>query len=274
MKFPDPHLLVQEAGLPDDSLLGSVLVSELHRLHHSPRLGLRHALAADETGPFESALRRDKAQRGGAVIAEYKRASPSLGPFAAGVPLETQLESYEIGGAACFSVLAETAHFQGGAAQVRRAVRFNVPVLYKGFVIAESQLAEAAQSGAHAVLLIARVLRDHTAFFAREARARGLEPLVELHDDDEAPFAQEARARLVGLNARDLATFEMKTAPLAHLRPLFPDAVLIRESGLATPADARAAFAAGFDAVLIGEALMRSASPQFFLREIFAEEVR
>jgi indole-3-glycerol phosphate synthase len=118
------------------------------------------------------------------------------------------------------------------------------------------------------VLLIARVLKGHTAAFAEAARARGLEPLVELHDLTEVGYAQAAGARLVGINARDLSTFNLGAPHAGPLRQAFPEAVLIRESGLATPEDARAALRAGFDAVLIGEALMRSADPRGFLGRI------
>lgn len=275
MNLPDPSQIVAEARLPAGSALGCVLDSELQRLGRMARpAGCRRALGGNEAGPFEIALRRDRAERGIAVIAEYKRASPKLGPFAAGVQLEAQLEAYEVGGATCISVLAEAAHFHGGAEHVRRASRHRMPLLYKGFVLAESQLAEATLCGASAVLLIARVLQSHTALFAERARSYGLEPLVELHDTAEAVHARAAGARLIGYNARDLATFAVQATPAGNLRRLFPDAVLIRESGIANPAEARAAAADGFDAVLIGEALMRSPSPLTFLRAIFAEGTR
>jgi indole-3-glycerol phosphate synthase len=182
-----------------------------------------------------------------------------------------QLQAYQEGGASAFSILAEPAHFRGSAEQLRAAADFGVPRLYKGFVISEAHLAEAEAAGAEAVLLIARVLKGHTAAFAEAARARGLEPLVELHDLTEVGFAQAAEARLVGINARDLSTFTLGEPSAAPLRRAFPEAVLIRESGLATPEDARLALGAGFDAVLIGEALMRSPDPRGFLSRILAD---
>ena len=202
------------------------------------------------------------------MIAEFKQGSPSLGPFAAGTGLLGQLRSYRDGGAAAFSILVEPTFFLGSASDLRAASELGPPCLYKGFVISEAQLDEAAACGASAVLLIARVLRGHAAAFAEAARARGLEPLVELHDLTEIPYAQEAGAGLVGINARDLATFTLGAPSAAPLREAFPGAVLIRESGLATPEEARAALRAGFDAVLIGEALMRSANPRDFLSRI------
>ena len=95
-----------------------------------------------------------------------------------------------------------------------------------------------------------------------------MEPLIELHDLTEVPMAQAAEARLVGINARDLSTFTLGEPTAAPLRAAFPEALLIRESGLATPEDAQRALKAGFDAVLIGEALMRSADPEGFLKRI------
>jgi anthranilate phosphoribosyltransferase len=267
-KLPEPAEIVRESGIAAYSHLGRVLASEVRRLGETPA-HTGSILERHQAGRFEQALRRGRAERGGGVVAEYKLASPSLGAFAKPVPLEVQLEAYQLAGADCFSVLAEPQFFQGSPAHVRRASRFEVPVLYKGFVLSPLHLREAADHGATAVLLIARVLRAHTAAFADAARALGLEPLVELHELDEADYAVEAGARLVGVNTRDLATFEVRDISAAPWRARFPDAVLIRESGVRTPADAREAFAGGFDAVLIGEALMRSDDPRQFVREIF-----
>lgn len=267
--LPLPSDLVAAASLPPSSHLQRVLVAELARVATLP-VPEPSRQALTEPGPFEAALRRDAALRGGAVIAEYKQASPSLGPFAMGTPLLPQLEAYREGGASTFSILAEPAYFRGSGDHLKAAATLGLPRLYKGFVIAEAQLAEAEAAGAEAVLLIARVLKGHTAAFAAAARRRGLEPLVELHDLTEVGFAQDAQARLVGINARDLSTFTLGQTSAAPLRQAFPEAVLIRESGLATPEDARVALGAGFDAVLIGEALMRSPDPADFLRRTLA----
>ena len=268
--LPDPAALVHGTGLPAGSLLQKVLVAELARISSLPVASAPTRLRT-EVRPFESALRRDAEANGGAVIAEYKQASPSLGPFALGTPLLPQLQAYRDGGASAFSILAEPAYFLGSVEHLQQAAGLGLPRLYKGFAISEAQLAEAEASGAEAVLLIARVLRDHTAAFAEAARARGLEPLVELHNLTEVGFAQAAQARLVGINARDLSTFNLGVPHAGPLREAFPDAVLIRESGLATPEDARAALRAGFDAVLIGEALMRSPDPKGFLSRILTD---
>jgi indole-3-glycerol phosphate synthase len=271
IQLPDPASLVHGTGLSSSSHLQRVLVSELARLAELPAAPAPRRAPQAGPGPFESALRRDAKARGGAVIAEYKQASPSLGPFAMGTPLLAQLQAYVDGGASAFSILAERAYFRGAVEHLRAAADLGVPRLYKGFVISEVQLAEAESAGAEAVLLIARVLKEHTAVFAKAARTRGLEPLVELHDLTEVGFAQAAGARLVGINARDLSTFNLGVPTAEPLRRVFPEAMLIRESGLATPEDARTALRAGFDAVLIGEALMRSPDPRGFLSRILTD---
>lgn len=271
MSFPDPDSLVRNSGVPADSHLGRVLASEVARLGEAEIRATGPGTGATGAGRFERVLRAAQARRGGAVIGEFKLASPSLGTFAPAVTIEAQLEAYEVAGVDAFSVLAEPRFFGGSARHVSRAARFASPVLYKGFVLSPAQLLEAAACGAAAVLLIARVLREHTSRFAEAGRALGLEPLVELHDLAEADFARAAQVRLIGLNARDLVTFEIREVGAGALRARFPDAVLIRESGVSSPAEARAAYASGFDAVLVGEALMRSADPRRFLRETFPE---
>ena len=268
-QLPEPRALVRAAALAPSHLL-RVLEAELERLEPATTRNAAAFVPRQSSGAFEVALRRDAA-RGGAIIAEYKQASPSLGPFALGTPLLPQLRAYREGGAAAFSILAEPTYFKGSAEHLRDAAELGLPRLYKGFVISEAQLDEAAAVGAEAVLLIARVLREHTTAFAEAARARGLEPLVELHDLTEVPFAQAAGARLVGINARDLATFTLGAPTAEPLRRAFPEALLIRESGLATVEEARQALRAGFDAVLMGEALMRSPDPADFLGRILAD---
>lgn len=270
--FPNPKDLVQGTGLAPSSHLQRVLLSELKRVPELPSApgAKRESRSVDQAGPFESALRESYSREGGAIIAEYKQGSPSLGPFAAGTSLRDQLMAYQAGGAACVSILTEPRYFLGSHNHLAQAAELGLPSLYKGFVISEGHLFDAAAAGASAVLLIARVLKEHTAAFAEAARALGLEPLVELHDLTEIPAAQASEARLVGINARDLSTFTLGAPSAAPLRKAFPSAVLIRESGLATPEDAVEMFAAGFDAVLIGEALMRSANPKGFLERVLA----
>ena len=215
-------------------------------------------------GPFERALRRAELP----VIAEFKRASPSLGPFATDAVLPDKLAAYLRGGAAAFSILAEAGHFGGRPEDFPAALAFGVPVLYKGFVCTRAHLEEAAALGAQAVLLIARVLGPELPAYASAARVLGLEPLVELHAAEEIPLAQASQARLVGWNVRNLADFSEGAADCRPLREAFPQAILIRESGLRTPEAARAALDQGFDALLMGEVLMRAADPDAFLARV------
>ena len=262
--LPPLHDVLRDARLPAGSHLTRVVESEAARIAQAD---IASAPKRAIDARFERSLRDTKVRNGGAVIAEFKRASPSLGSFAADHDFDTQLQAYRDGGAAAVSILAEPALFKGSADEVRSAARYGMPRLYKGFVLDARHLDEAVTGAqADAVLLIARVLGKHTAAFADAARERGLEPLVELHELGEIPFARDSGAALVGINARDLASFAIGTPTADPLREAFPDAVLIRESGLATPDDARTAFAQGFDTVLIGEALMRSDDPAAFLR--------
>ncbi|MDR3671680.1 MAG: indole-3-glycerol-phosphate synthase [Holophaga sp.] len=261
---PSPEALLEHAA--SLGILRDLLASELERSRgmaasSPPRPGHR---AGAGMGPFEAALRQAPLP----VIAEFKRGSPSLGPFAAGADIRERLAGYARGGAAACSILAEPAWFLGRPEDFNRAKACGLPLLYKGFVCTEAHLDEAAARGAQAVLLITRILGEHLAGFADAARARGLEPLVEVHGLDELPAAQAAGVRMVGWNARDLADFSVRRAPGALLRAAFPEALLIRESGIRTAEDARAALAEGFDALLIGEALMRAPDPAAFLARI------
>jgi len=215
-------------------------------------------------GPFELALRRAPLP----VIAEFKRASPSLGPFALEADIASRLGAYARGGAACLSVLAEPRWFGGRPGDIPLALGFGLPVLYKGFVCTRKHLEEAVALGAQAVLLIARVLGGELPAYASAARALGLEPLVELHAVHEIAVAQESHARLVGWNVRNLADFSEGPADAEPLRQAFPEALLIRESGLRSPELAREALAQGFDALLMGESLMRAADPAAFLKAV------
>jgi len=263
---PTPETLLRDAP---QGILGELLASELAR---APRILARspfRELAAKGMGPFEAALRAAPAP----VIAEFKRASPSLGPFAAQADLRERLGGYVRGGAAACSILAEPARFLGRPEDFFAAKAFGLPVLYKGFVCTEAHLDEAAAFGAQAVLLIARLLGRHLPGFAAAARLRGLEPLVEVHEPGEIVHAQAACVRMVGWNARDLTDFSVLRAPSALLREAFPGALLVRESGLHSAGDAAAALAE-FDAVLMGEALMRAGDPAAVLGAIRRPGVR
>jgi indole-3-glycerol phosphate synthase len=259
---PSPETLLEGAG--GLGILKDLLASELIRaqdLHHPAPFRTR---LQKGMGPFEAALRQGPLP----VIGEFKRASPSLGPFARQADIRERLEGYVQGGVAAFSILAEPAFFLGRPEDYTVARALGRPILYKGFVCTLAHLDEASALGAQAVLLIARLLGEYLPSFAAAARVRGLEPLVEIHDTCEIPQVQAAHVRMVGWNARDLSDFSVREAQAARLREAFPGALLVRESGLRTPEQARAALAAGFDALLIGEALMRHADPAGFLAQV------
>ena len=206
---------------------------------------------------FAAALRRPGEVR---LLAEVKRRSPSAGEIRPGAdPVDVAL-AYQDGGAAALSVLTDRDFFGGELGfleRVRAAV--DLPVLRKDFVVDALQLAEARAAGADAVLLIARILPGgRLAELHAEARAMGMDVLVEVHDEEEMGRAAGAGATLVGVNNRDLATFTTDLGLSVRLAALAPaGATLVAESGIRTAADVDLLGSAGFDAILVGESLMR-----------------
>jgi indole-3-glycerol phosphate synthase len=195
------------------------------------------------------------------VIAEVKKASPSAGVIRADFDPVAIATTYEAHGAAAISVLTDVEHFQGRLSyltDVRAAVR--VPVLRKDFVLDRYQLLEARAAGADAVLLIAECLPgDRLHALQREAVALGLQTLVELHDADQLPRVLDCGAPVIGINNRDLRTFETRLEHTLELLPHIPaDRTVVSESGIRTHADLVRLGRAGARAVLVGEALMRA----------------
>jgi indole-3-glycerol phosphate synthase len=195
------------------------------------------------------------------LIAELKKASPSRGVIRADFdPLEIAA-IYERHGASCLSVLTDQVYFQGSLdylRQVRAAVR--LPVLRKDFILDSYQVLEARASGADAVLLIAECLDDcNLRKLHNEIVSLGMAPLVELYDPENLPRVLEAGATLIGVNNRDLHTFETDLNHTLRLRSQVPDScVLVSESGIRTRADVNRLAEAGVDAILVGETLMGS----------------
>ncbi|HEU5058545.1 MAG TPA: indole-3-glycerol phosphate synthase TrpC, partial [Kofleriaceae bacterium] len=230
------------------------------------------ARAAGPVRPVAAALRRP-AGAPVRVLAEIKRASPSAGAIRAGADPAAVAREYAAAGAAAISVLTDERFFDGRLeflARVRAAVR--CPLLRKDFVIDRYQVVEARAAGADAVLLIAAALQpDALADLLAEATRQGLDALVEIHREAEAEVALAAGARLIGVNHRDLATFEIDMGLTARLAPRLPaDAVLVAESGIKSAADVRRLADAGAHAVLVGEALMRAPSPGAALADLLA----
>ncbi len=227
---------------------------------------------ADVSAPrgFGNALRRGPGQPIRA-ISEIKRASPSAGPIRPNaVPAEIARE-YESAGAAAISVLTDEQFFDGKLAyltEVRAAV--SLPLLRKDFVIEPYQVVEARAAGADAVLLIVAALDDGLLReLAAEVARLGMDALVEIHNQAEAERALAAGAQIVGVNHRDLATFTIDMSLTGRLRREVPDdIVLVGESGIRTAQDVQGLAAAGADAILVGERLMRAPSPGIALAEL------
>ncbi len=206
-----------------------------------------------------------------AVIAEVKKASPSAGPIAPECEASMQALRYEDGGAACVSVLCEPRYFGGSftdLSDVSDAV--GIPVIAKDFVVDPVQLYVARGHGADAVLLMVSVLGDSIREYIDLAGTLGLTSLVEVHDQHELDIALAARARLIGVNSRNLKTLAVapeKVAPVIAAAK-GSGAIVVAESGIRTRRSVEAAAAHGADAVLVGETLMRTQFPEEVLKEL------
>jgi indole-3-glycerol phosphate synthase len=200
-----------------------------------------------------------------AVIAEVKRASPSKGALAAIADPASLAMDYEAGGARVISVLTESRRFGGSLedlAAVREAVQ--VPVLRKDFIVSSYQLWEARAYGADMVLLIVAALEQNALVsLVERSLSIDLVPLVEVHTEDELDRALDAGARVLGVNARNLATLEVDRSVFGRLAPRVPEGIVkIAESGIRGPHDLLAYAAAGADAVLVGESLVTGKDPR------------
>lgn len=206
------------------------------------------------------------------VIAEFKRASPSKGLIRADAVPEQIALAYEAGGAAAISVLTEEDRFQGSLDDLR-AVRaaVKIPVLRKDFIFDEYQLYESAAAGADALLLIVAALEDEKLAHLRRLTEDGLgmDALVEVHTKDEMRRAEAAGARLIGINNRNLRTFEVSLdASTRLIESASLNALCVSESGLSTGADLTRLRALGYAGFLIGETLMCSSQPDATLRAL------
>ena len=216
---------------------------------------------------FEQALTAP----GVSFICEVKKASPSKGVIAEDFPYLRIAQEYEAAGAAAISVLTEPEYFLGDPRYLQEiAANVKVPVLRKDFVIDPYQLYEAKIWGAQAVLLICALLdTDTLRSYIAIAAELGLSALVEIHDEAEAEQALAAGARVIGINNRDLNTFNVDLNVAARLRKLIPaDVITVAESGIKSPDDIRALKDSGIDAALIGESLMRALDKKQFLSEL------
>jgi indole-3-glycerol phosphate synthase len=210
-------------------------------------------------------FREALARPGIGVIAEFKRRSPSAGPLRAGAEVAEIAVAYEQGGASALSVLTEESNFAGSLDDLRAArAACGLPILRKDFIVDPYQLYEARAAGADAVLLIVAALAPHElASLHGEAAELGLDVLVEAHDSDELAIAASIGASLIGVNNRDLRDFSVDIARTSRLLAEMPEgAIVVSESGIATPEQLRDLEAQGVAAVLIGETLMRAPDPR------------
>ena len=235
---------------------------------------LRARLApARPLGRLERALRRGASTGPIRLVCEIKRASPSRGVLKADLDPVAMARLYHQGGAAAISIVTEPDHFQGDLGwvnQVRAAVP--CPLLLKDFVLDSYQLLDAADRGADGVLLLAALLSEvQLQRLIGDARLLGLDSLVEVHDAEELPVALRAGATLVGINNRDLRSFEVDLQTSIRLLPQVPPLVTaVAESGLSSADDMARLRATRCDAALIGEALVTSADPAAALATLAA----
>lgn len=222
--------------------------------------------------PFEGALRQKVLAGRAAVIAEVKKASPSKGVLREHfVPAEIAA-SYEAGGAAALSVLTDERFFQGSAAYLQLArAACGLPVLRKDFMVDEYQVVQARTMGADCILLIAACLDDaRMADLEAAALTLGMSVLVEVHDGVELDRALRLKTPLLGINNRNLRSFEVTLQTTLDLLPRVPpDRLLVTESGILAPADVQRMRGAGVRAFLVGEAFMRAADPGAALALLF-----
>jgi indole-3-glycerol phosphate synthase len=236
----------------------------------------RRARAAPPPRDFAGALRAKIAAGRAAVIAEVKRASPSKGLLRADFRPADIARSYERGGAACLSVLTDREYFQGAPEHLAEArAACALPVLRKDFVLEPYQVFEARAMGADCILLIAAALTGGAMRELEDAAlGLGMAVLVEVHEAAELEAALALRTPLVGINNRNLRTFETRLETTLELGARVPEPrIVVAESGIATPEDVKRLWTQGVRAFLVGEAFMRAEDPGKALAELFGEHI-
>jgi indole-3-glycerol phosphate synthase len=228
---------------------------------------------AEESIPGRRDFAATLISRQPSVIAEIKRASPSKGTLAQEFDPPALARAYEQGGAAALSVLTDEKHFQGNLSHLEAARSIvRIPVLRKDFTIDSYHVHQAAAHGADAILLIAAILSEREMRDFRELAERyRLAALVEVHDEEELKPAVASGARIIGVNNRDLRTFQVALGVSLRLAHKIPGGVIkVAESGINTAADVRQLHAAGYNSFLVGEHLMKSGDPALALRTLLS----
>lgn len=237
-------------------------------------------LAGQHSDVIRKSLRQALLQYPLSVIAEIKRRSPSKAQLAEIMDPVALAKQYVAGGAAAISVLTDFTGFGGTLADLTVVANFlnssknNVPVLRKDFILHEVQIAESIVAGADAVLLIVAVLQEQTEALLAAANRMKIEALVEVHTLEELEYAIKIGAEIIGVNNRNLSTFAVDLNCSVELIKSIPSSVVkVTESGIDQPETGRKLAALGFNALLIGESLVKSTLPEIFIRELCSVSV-
>ena len=253
----------EKLEIPEKDLIQMIQKRKVQILLHPEQ----QSITSRTPHSFFQALKKE----GMSYICEVKKASPSKGLIAPAFPYLEIAKEYQEGGAAAISCLTEPFYFQGSDRYLQEiTAAVDIPVLRKDFTVDEYMIFQAAAYGAAAVLLICAILNDEQLKEYRElAEELGMDALVEAHDEEEAERALKSGARIIGVNNRDLKTFQVDMQNSIRLRKLAPEnVVFVSESGIKTSDDIQKLYDNQVDAVLIGETLMRSQDKKAALEEL------
>ena len=253
----------EKLEIPEKDLIQMIQKRKVQILLHPEQ----QSITSRTPHSFYQALKKE----GMSYICEVKKASPSKGLIAPAFPYLEIAKEYQEAGAAAISCLTEPFYFQGSDRYLQEiTAAVDIPVLRKDFTVDEYMIFQAAAYGAAAVLLICAILNDEQLKEYRElAEELGMDALVEAHDEEEAERALKSGARIIGVNNRDLKTFQVDMQNSIRLRKLAPEnVVFVSESGIKTSGDIQKLYDNQVDAVLIGETLMRSQDKKAALEEL------